>query len=61
MRTRTIRAKIKTKVAGSFVGFLQPLVRQQLLKTWSDKEIRIGDRWHGRIGFTRKTQGLSFY
>lgn len=30
--------------------FLQPLVRQQLLKTWSDKEIKIGDRWHERIG-----------
>jgi hypothetical protein len=29
--------------------FLQPLVRQQLLKTWSDEDIRIGDRWHERI------------
>lgn len=29
--------------------FLQPLVRQQLLKTWSDKDIKIGDQWHEQI------------
>jgi hypothetical protein len=25
--------------------FLQPLVRQQLLKTWSDRDLKIGDDW----------------
>jgi hypothetical protein len=29
--------------------FLRPLVRQEGLKTWSDKEIKIGDDWQGRI------------
>lgn len=29
--------------------FLQPLVRQQLLTTWSDKDIKIGELWHERI------------
>jgi hypothetical protein len=29
---------------------LQPLVRQELLKIWSDKDIEIGDQWHELIG-----------
>lgn len=29
--------------------FLQPLVRQHLLTTWSDKDIKTGESWHERI------------
>ena len=29
--------------------FLQPLVRQQRLKTWSDEDIKIGGQWHELI------------
>jgi hypothetical protein len=29
--------------------FLQPLVRQNCLRTWSDEDIKIGDEWHERI------------
>lgn len=32
-----------------FLQFLRPLVRQQDLTVWSDKDIKVGDRWHERI------------
>jgi hypothetical protein len=32
-----------------FLQFLGPLVRQQDLTVWSDKDIKIGDHWHDRI------------
>jgi len=32
-----------------FLQLLKPLVRQQDLTVWSDKDIKIGDKWHERI------------
>ena len=32
-----------------FLEFIKPLVRQEALRVWSDKEIKIGDDWHTKI------------
>jgi hypothetical protein len=32
-----------------FLTFVKPLIRQEALKVWSDKEIKIGDNWHETI------------
>lgn len=32
-----------------FLQFTKPIIRQQDLELWSDKEVRIGEVWHNRI------------
>ena len=32
-----------------FLNFVKPLIRQEALNVWSDKEIKIGDNWHETI------------
>jgi len=32
-----------------FLQFIRPLTRQEQLRVWSDKEIKIGDEWHTKI------------
>jgi len=39
----------KNRWLDRFLQFLRPLVRQENLTVWSDKEIKIGDHWHERI------------
>ena len=40
---------LKQRWLDRFLQFLSPLVRQEDLTVWSDKEIKIGDDWHERI------------
>src|SRR5690348_1861318 len=40
---------LKHRWLDRLLEFLQPLVRQNRVKSWSDKEIKIGDDWHERI------------
>jgi hypothetical protein len=42
---------VKLRWLDRLLEFLHPLVRQHHLTTWSDRDVKIGERWHRRIQF----------